>query len=80
LKSKNEMARALQNDFEPRAHTSLLDKDTRLALWACAHLKISVPSLGQVASQQFAKACELGFANQDDATLFLMAGGQPIKP
>jgi hypothetical protein len=43
-------------------------------------LKVSVPELGQIASQQFAKACELGFANQDDASLFLMAGGQPIRP
>ena len=77
---QDRMARALQNDFEPRAHTSLLAKDTRLAIEACAHLKVSVPALGQVASQQFAKACELGFANQDDASLFLMAGGQPIKP
>jgi len=74
------MERALQNDFEPRAHTSLLAKDTRLALEACAHLKVSVPALGQVASQQFAKACEMGFLNHDDASLFLMAGGQPIKP
>ena len=77
---QDRMARALQNDFEPRAHTSLLAKDTRLAIEACAHLKVSVPAMGQVASQQFAKACELGFANQDDASLFLMAGGQPIKP
>ena len=77
---QDRMARALQNDFAPRAHTTLLAKDTRLALEACAHLKVSVPELGQVASQQFAKACELGFANQDDASLFLMAGGQPIKP
>jgi 3-hydroxyisobutyrate dehydrogenase-like beta-hydroxyacid dehydrogenase len=74
------MERALQNDFEPRAHTSLLAKDTRLALEACAHLKVSVPALGQVSSQQFAKACEMGFLNHDDASLFLMAGGQPIKP
>lgn len=78
---QDRMARALQNDFEPRAHTSLLAKDTRLALEACAHLKVSVPALGQIASQQFAKACELGFANHDDdASLFLMAGGKPIKP
>jgi putative dehydrogenase len=77
---QDRMARALQNDFEPRAHTSLLAKDTRLALEACAHLKVSMPALGQVASQQFAKACELGFADQDDASLFLIAGGQPIKP
>jgi 3-hydroxyisobutyrate dehydrogenase len=77
---QDRMERALQNDFEPRAHTSLLAKDTRLALEACAHLKVSVPALGQVASQQFAKACEMGFLNHDDASLFLMAGGQPIKP
>ena len=77
---QDRMSRALQNDFEPRAHMSLLAKDTRLALEACAHLKVSMPVLGQVASQQFAKACELGFANRDDASLFLMAGGQPIKP
>ena len=77
---QDRMSRALQNDFEPRAHMSLLAKDTRLALEACAHFKVSMPVLGQVASQQFAKACELGFANRDDASLFLMAGGQPIKP
>ena len=77
---QDRMTRALQNDFEPRAHMTLLAKDTRLALEACAHLKVSMPVLGQVASQQFAKACELGFANRDDASLFLMAGGQPIKP
>ena len=77
---QDRMSRALQNDFEPRAHMSLLAKDTRLALEACAHLKVSMPVLGQVASQQFAKACELGFANRDDASLFLMAGGQPNKP
>jgi 3-hydroxyisobutyrate dehydrogenase len=77
---QDRMERALQNDFEPRAHTSLLAKDTHLALEACAHLKVSVPALCQVASQQFAKACEMGFLNQDDASLFLMAGGQPIKP
>jgi len=77
---QDRMTRALQNDFEPRAHTSLLAKDTRLALEACEYLNVSVPALGKLASQQFTKACELGFANQDDASLFLMAGGQPIKP
>jgi len=77
---QDRMARALQNDFAPRAHTSLLAKDTRLALEACEYLNVSVPALGKLASQQFKKACELGFANQDDASLFLMAGGQPIKP
>ncbi len=74
---QDRMERALLNDFEPRAHTSLLAKDTRLALEACEHLNVSRPALGQLASQQFAKACELGLANQDDASLFLMAGGHP---
>jgi hypothetical protein len=58
----------------------LLAKDTRLAVEACQHLEVAVPELGQLASQQFAKACELGFTNQDDASLFLVAGGKPIKP
>ena len=77
---QDRMQRALENDFAPRAHTSLLAKDTRLAVEACQHLEVAVPELGQLASQQFAKACELGFTNQDDASLFLVAGGKPIKP
>jgi len=77
---QDRMQRALANDFAPRAHTSLLAKDTRLAVEACQHLEVAVPELGLLASQQFAKACELGFTNQDDASLFLVAGGKPIKP
>lgn len=77
---QDRMQRALANDFAPRAHTSLLAKDTRLAVEACQHLEVAVPELGLLASQQFAKACELGFTNQDDACLFLVAGGKPIKP
>jgi len=77
---QDRMQRALENDFAPRAHTSLLAKDTRLAVEACQHLEVAVPELGLLASQQFAKACELGFTNQDDASLFLVAGGKPIKP
>ena len=74
---QDRMVRALQNDFEPRAHTSLLAKDTGLAVAACEHLNVPVPLLGQLAAQQFKKACNLGYANQDDASLFLMAGGKP---
>ena len=77
---RDRMERALQNDFAPRAHTSLLAKDTRLAVEACQHLEVAVPALGHLASQQFAKACDLGFKDQDDASLFLVAGGKPIKP
>ena len=71
------LTRALQNDFEPRAHTSLLSKDTQLALEVCQWLQVSTPTLGTLAAQQFAQACEQGYAEKDDASLFLLAGGKP---
>jgi 3-hydroxyisobutyrate dehydrogenase len=74
---QDRLTRALQNDFEPRAHTSLLTKDTRLALEACEWLQVSTPALGAMAAQQFAQACEQGFTEKDDASLFLFAGGKP---
>jgi 3-hydroxyisobutyrate dehydrogenase len=74
---QDRLTRALQNDFEPRAHTSLLTKDTRLALEACEWLQVSTPALGAMAAQQFALACEQGFTEKDDASLFLFAGGKP---
>ena len=74
---QDRLTRALQNDFEPRAHTSLLTKDTRLALEACDWLQVSTPALGAMAAQQFAQACEQGFTEKDDASLFLFAGGKP---
>jgi 3-hydroxyisobutyrate dehydrogenase len=76
---QDRLTRALQNDFEPRAHTSLLTKDTRLALAACQWLQVSTPQLGAMAAQQFAQACEQGFTEKDDASLFLVAGGKPIR-
>ena len=75
---QDRMQRALQNDFEPRAHTTLLAKDTRLALEACQDMSVKQPALGVVATEQFAAACLNGFAQLDDASLFLQAGGQPI--
>ena len=75
---QDRMQRALQNDFEPRAHTTLLAKDTRLALEACQDMLVKQPALGVVATEQFAAACLNGFAQLDDASLFLQAGGQPI--
>ena len=76
---QDRLQRALKNDFEPRAHTTLLAKDTRLAIEACQAMNIKVPSLGALATQQFATACEMGHAHQDDASLFLMAGGKPVQ-
>ncbi len=75
---QDRMQRALQNDFEPRAHTTLLAKDTRLALEACQDMSVKQPALGVVATEQFAAACLNGYAHLDDASLFLQAGGQPI--
>ena len=67
---QDRMQRALQNDFEPRAHTTLLAKDTRLALEACQDMSVKQPALGVVATEQFAAACLNGFAQLDDASLF----------
>jgi len=74
---QDRMQRALLNDFEPRAHTTLLAKDTRLALEACQAMSVKAPALGVVATEQFASACQNGYAHLDDASLFLQAGGQP---
>ena len=76
---QDRMKRALENDFLPRAHTSLLAKDTRLALQACDALGVGQPSLGQLATEHFEKACAEGYKDMDDASLFLLAGGKPIS-
>lgn len=76
---QDRMTRALQNDFMPRAHTSLLAKDTRLALQACDDLKVAQPALGQLATHQFEQACLQSYKEMDDASLFLQAGGKPMS-
>ncbi len=62
------MARALKDDLAPRAHMTLLTKDTRLACDAASSLNCNTP-LGQHAAQVFAKACDAGWADLDDAAL-----------
>lgn len=62
------MRRALAGDFEPRAHTSLLAKDTTLAI-ALARSVGALPPLGAVAQQLFAQACSAGLAERDDASV-----------
>ncbi len=62
------MHRALAGDFEPRAHVSLLAKDTGLALSA-AHAVSYDPPLGRVACDLFAQAMALGWSPLDDAAL-----------
>jgi len=62
------MQRAIAGDFEPRAHMTLLEKDTRLALQAAAAAGFEGP-LGAAAHATFARACEGGLAGLDDAAL-----------
>jgi len=62
------MHRALADDFEPRAHVSLLAKDTGLALAAAGRVSFD-PPLGRVACDLFAQAMAQGWAPLDDAAL-----------
>ncbi|MFM1906511.1 MAG: 2-(hydroxymethyl)glutarate dehydrogenase [Pseudomonadota bacterium] len=70
------LRRALDGDFAPRARTTLLAKDSRLALETCTSMNLPVPALGGLAARCFAAACAAGYAHLDDASLFLEAGGQ----
>lgn len=62
------MHRALLDDYAPRAHTTLLAKDSRLAVEAAAGVGF-VPLLGQVAKDAFAQAVQVGLTDLDDAVL-----------
>ena len=68
------MRRALQGDFAPRAHVTLLEKDTRLAVEA-AHAAGFAGPLGEHASAVFAQAHQAGLADEDDAALFKLLRG-----
>jgi 3-hydroxyisobutyrate dehydrogenase len=62
------MRRALMGDFEPRAHVTLLAKDTGLAVQAADEVAFD-PPLGRVARDLFAQAIGQGWADLDDAAL-----------
>jgi putative dehydrogenase len=63
------MRRALGDDYEPRAHVTLLMKDTRLAVEAAGTAGFTGP-LGPAARDVFARAAQAGLAHLDDAALF----------
>lgn len=63
------MRRALAGDYAPRAHVTLLEKDTRLAL-ECARAAGFDGPLGAAASAVFAQAHAAGLADEDDAAVF----------
>lgn len=62
------MARALAGDFAPRAQTTLLAKDSALALAMAAAAGVR-PALGAEAAVMFRAALAAGFGAQDDARL-----------
>jgi len=62
------MRRALAGDFEPRAHVTLLAKDTGLAVQAADEVAFD-PPLGRLARDLFAQALGHGWADLDDAAL-----------
>ena len=62
------MRRALAGDYAPRAHVSLLHKDTRLALEAARGAGFDA-RLGALAHEAFARAVAGGRADLDDAVL-----------
>ncbi len=62
------MARALAGDFAPRAHTTLLAKDSALALAMAAEAGIT-PTLGTQAAAMFQDALAAGYGGEDDARL-----------
>ena len=62
------MHRALQDDFAPRAHVTLLAKDTGLAVQAAEEAGFD-PPLGRLAKDLFAQALGKGWADLDDAAL-----------
>jgi 3-hydroxyisobutyrate dehydrogenase len=63
------MRRALAGDYAPRAHVSLLHKDTRLALEAARAAGFQGP-LGAQAHAAFERAVQAGLRDLDDAALF----------
>lgn len=68
------LRRAIAGDYEPRAHVTLLHKDTRLALEAARAAGFQGP-LGPAAHGVFDAAVAAGMAGLDDAALFLLLAG-----
>ena len=67
------MRRAIARDYAPRAHMTLLEKDTRLAVEAAQAAGFAGP-LGASARDVFASASAAGLDGLDDAALFKWLG------
>ena len=70
------MRRAIAGDYAPRAHVTLLEKDTRMAVEAARAAGFDGP-LGARASQVFAEAHQAGLAALDDAAIYRHLAGDP---
>ncbi|MDO9166827.1 MAG: NAD(P)-dependent oxidoreductase [Rhodoferax sp.] len=68
------MRRAIAADYAPRAHMTLLEKDTRLAVAAAAAAGFAGP-LGAAARDVFGRASAAGLAELDDAALLQWLDG-----
>jgi len=68
------MRRAIEGDYAPRAHATLLRKDTALAVQAAREAGFEGP-LGAAASEVFARVLERGWAHLDDAVVFRLLNG-----
>lgn len=69
------MRRAIADDLSPRAHMTLLAKDTRLAIEVATDSGFDGP-LGATAAAVFADACAAGWADRDDAALLRWLQGR----
>lgn len=65
--------RVLAGDTAPRAHMTLLAKDSALALQAAAGAGLALP-VGAQAAEAFARACREGLADADDSALWRHRG------
>ncbi len=72
------MRRAIDGDFAPRAHMTLLEKDTRLAVQAGMAVGFEGP-LGATARDVFAAASAGGLSDMDDAALFTWLQSRPAS-
>lgn len=68
------MRRAIAGDLAPRAHTTLLAKDTQLALGMAEDACFDAV-LGRAAAGRFEAACAAGFGALDDASLLDLLRG-----
>jgi len=73
--ASDRMPRAMGGDFVPRAHMTLLEKDTALAVQAAESVGFAGP-LGPLAAQVFARASAAGLAEWDDAAVLTYLRGR----